>query len=471
MTVEINVDLSPKQLDVVEAKERIVAYVGGIGSGKTYCGVIWAICIQALQWPGSMGLIGANTYTQLTQSTLAPMFGFLEETGLPYIFGRRPPWYQSKLAKHDGVLSLENGSQIITRTLENYDALRGIQVGWAWLDETRDTPRAAWDVVQGRIRGAGSGQTLITTTPDGYNWLYELLVLELIDKPELRDQRRWVHASIYDNAANLPDQYITNLESMYDPEFARQELGGEFLNVGVGRVYTTFDRREHVVQDDVYEWNPDRALYLSCDFNVSPMCWAIFQFNAKGEAVFIDEIHRKTPRGGMSPTQSAAWDFIDAYWAQRAPLYVYGDYYGTSRDTRTTVNDYMVIMDAIREADRMICPVELMAGNADTKGNPPVVDRIAAMCARLRNARGEIGLRVHARCTNLIRDLEQVTYKVNTTGKREIDKARNPDLTHASDAAGYLIYSLYGAPSLRGAGSAKGAPVRPERTGAYAGVM
>jgi len=44
---------------------------------------------------------------------------------------------------------------------------------------------------------------------------------------------------------------------------------------------------------------------------------------------------------------------------------------------------------------------------------------------------------VHPRCTELIRDFEQVTYKEHS---QVIDKDRDPKRTHLSDALGYLAW-------------------------------
>jgi hypothetical protein len=46
---------------------------------------------------------------------------------------------------------------------------------------------------------------------------------------------------------------------------------------------------------------------------------------------------------------------------------------------------------------------------------------------------------VHPGCKNFIKDLEQVTWDDNNG----INKKSNPQLSHLSDAAGYLIHAVY----------------------------
>jgi hypothetical protein len=53
------------------------------------------------------------------------------------------------------------------------------------------------------------------------------------------------------------------------------------------------------------------------------------------------------------------------------------------------------------------------------------------------SASGEVSLLVDRKCKGLIKDFEQVVYKPEST---IVDKERNPQLTHLSDALGYLIW-------------------------------
>jgi hypothetical protein len=96
----------------------------------------------------------------------------------------------------------------------------------------------------------------------------------------------------------------------------------------------------------------------------------------------------------------------------------------------TGYSDYQVIRDyfASRRAKVMY---------RVPKANPPVRDRVALVNARLRNARDESRLFVDPKCTELIDDFEQVSYREEST---EIDKDKDRKRTHLSDALGYLIW-------------------------------
>jgi hypothetical protein len=76
--------------------------------------------------------------------------------------------------------------------------------------------------------------------------------------------------------------------------------------------------------------------------------------------------------------------------------------------------------------------------------NPAVRDRVNCVNSRLKNALGEIHLYVDPRCQELIRDLEQVSWSLDATGRptSELDKSDRAR-THCSDALGYYIAEAF----------------------------
>ncbi|MGI9072304.1 MAG: hypothetical protein ACR2JB_13550 [Bryobacteraceae bacterium] len=72
--------------------------------------------------------------------------------------------------------------------------------------------------------------------------------------------------------------------------------------------------------------------------------------------------------------------------------------------------------------------------------NPQVKDRVNCVNAVIQNASRERRLRVSPRCKQLIRDLEQVSWKHNANGNPVGDLDRSDrQRTHTSEALGYLI--------------------------------
>ncbi|HEX6818439.1 MAG TPA: hypothetical protein VF120_08695 [Ktedonobacterales bacterium] len=182
--------LHPAQAAFVACAERFSFYVGGVGAGKTMAGAVRAIA-RALDAPGSLGLIGAPTYPMLRDATQRTVFALLERVSwtdrgierpaqsaeglkpldaggqgpsgprsrVPAIHGREsvslavprslragrvtqshgregkdgtlPYTYN----KSEGHLMLANGSEILLRSLDEPDRVRGLNLAWFWLDE------------------------------------------------------------------------------------------------------------------------------------------------------------------------------------------------------------------------------------------------------------------------------------------------------------------------------------------------
>lgn len=221
---------------IEDTQHRHTAFVGGLGSGKSWSGAIKAV-LYAIQHPNSLGLVCAPTYRQMRDSTLREFMKLLPNELIA-------SWNKSEYE-----LKLVNGSEILFRSLENYENVRGVEVAWIWIDEANLISYKAWRVCIGRLRQPGfPHRCWVTTTPRGktLNWLYEEYVLKPSQKPELGRNRQTFHAKTRDNVANVGEEYVADLEATYTGEFAEQELLGQFVDIIEGRVYPEFERQYHV---------------------------------------------------------------------------------------------------------------------------------------------------------------------------------------------------------------------------------
>lgn len=81
--------------------------------------------------------------------------------------------------------------------------------------------RSTWDIMIGRLRER-PGKAWLTTTPKGFDWIYELFVTRELDGYEL------IRSSSKQNPY-LPDDFIKTLEGTYAGQFRQQEIEGEFV--------------------------------------------------------------------------------------------------------------------------------------------------------------------------------------------------------------------------------------------------
>ena len=71
-------------------------------------------------------------------------------------------------------LRLKNGSLIHMQTLEDPDQGRGQGLDWLWLDEVCELTEQHWNVIRPSLIDR-KGVAFFTTSPQGYNWVYEKL--------------------------------------------------------------------------------------------------------------------------------------------------------------------------------------------------------------------------------------------------------------------------------------------------------
>src|SRR5258708_21812319 len=103
---------------------RFKGYSGPIGSGKSHALAYEALLLSRLN-PGLLGLIGAPTYRMLEDSTQRTVHEVLEAEGVPFTFNKQ----QRRVRLRD------SRSEILFRSMENPERLRGPNLAWFALDE------------------------------------------------------------------------------------------------------------------------------------------------------------------------------------------------------------------------------------------------------------------------------------------------------------------------------------------------
>lgn len=344
--------------------------------------------------PDCKGFIGANTYRQLQNSTLSAMFNVLDECELPYTYN-----------KNEGKLKI-GPTEIICMSLENYNVIRGIEIGWFWLDEVRDTREEAFSVLMGRLRDKRAlfYNGRLTSSPSGYNWLYDYFVGD-----KKTDEFELVQATSMDNPF-LPDGYVETLKSNYDEKVFEQEVLGKFVNIQQGRVYYAFDRKENVTDLKI---NAGHSLFVGMDFNINPMTAIVCQYY--NNTIFvIDEFFL------MSSDTGEMAEAIKKKYGNR-PVII-PDATGKALKTSSAgLSDHEILR---RHGFRV-----------QSTTNPFRGDRYNSVNNLLSKKR----LKIDRSCVKLIKDLEQVSYKEGSTHP---DVTHDKTLTHISDALGYAVWSL-----------------------------
>lgn len=401
----------PSQRRFHDSRARFKGFSGPIGSGKSQ-----ALCQEAIRLSyvnaGRTGLIGAPTYPMLRDATQAALLQTLDESRIPF-----------ELNKAEQVLVFKDTrSRILFRAVEEFDRLRGTNLAWFGVDELSYAPEQAWLRLQGRLRDP-RGTELCgfgVWTPRGRDWIWRRFIERRTDGHEVILAKPFENRFVLDR---VPDFY-ERLKASYDERFFAQEVLGEYLNATDGLVYHAFDR---VAQVRDVELEGGRPLLWALDFNVTPMSSVIAQKAGK-EVRVIDEIVLR-----RATTTQACEEFLARYGAHCGGLVVYGDASGNRMQT-TGSSDYQMVRECL-----------VRGGVSDfqyrvPKANPSVRDRTNLVNSLLKDAQGRTSLWIDSRCKELIKDFEEVEYK---PGSVVIDKERDPNRTHLSDALGYLAWQEF----------------------------
>jgi len=387
---------------------RFKGFSGPIASGKSQ-----ALCFEAIRLSyknqGRLGLIGAPTYPMLRDATQSALFALLDSQDLPYEYN-----------KAENMLTMKHTrSRIIFRPVDDFERLRGTNLAWFGLDELTYSPEGAWLRLEGRLRDPQADQLcgFAVWTPKGYDWVYQKFIADPVGGYSA------IIAQPHENRyllEKVPDFY-ERLKNSYDETFYQQEALGQYLSLQGGLVYGAFVRQDHVKTLRV---NPNCPLLWALDFNVDPMSSVVAQI--EGRTVFVlDEIALR-----HASTHEACEEFEKRFPNHRSGVVIYGDASGNSQHT-TGASDYQIV----REYFRMSYGARV--AYRVPKANPSVRERIMLTNAKLRSASGEIRLLVDAKCKELIKDFEQVSYRADSNA---VDKEKDRRRTHLSDALGYLLW-------------------------------
>jgi phage terminase large subunit-like protein len=209
------VRLHPVQAEFRRSDALYRAFCGGIGSGKSWVGA-YDLIRRAKR--GRTYMVVGPSYTSLESSSMKSFLKAARDLGVLDPAAMRlsaPPQ-----------LTLSTGAEILFRSADRPEGLRGPNLSGVWLDEASLMPRLAYDVSIGRLREDGEqGWLSATFTPKGsQHWTFEAFNTGLPNTVMFRAKTR-------DNPFN-PAGFADKILQQYgDTNFARQELEGEFVQL------------------------------------------------------------------------------------------------------------------------------------------------------------------------------------------------------------------------------------------------
>jgi hypothetical protein len=470
----------------------------GQGGGKT--NTMGHLAYQLLtHFPHVKGIIAANTYRQLSDSTLTEIFSVLtqygiteyDEVGNPsgrYVMNKRPPKHFTPhgytFETNNSKIFFWNAAVWLTCSLDNYKAIEGQTVGYALLDETADTKEeAVKTVITGRLRQDGMYRNAkydlkkametfnllpftsekneqkmnplyIFTKPSKEQWLMEFFDLNRWEQ-EIKayignktdyffkrfDNKAVIIGSTYLNVENVGEKYIENRLADLTDDMAELLIYGSPFGKTGGEYYSSFNREKNI--DSTIGVVPTQPIHISFDFNSKPYMTLLVAQLIDNQLNIIDEYTLSAPRNTIEDICS---DFIADYGHLcGAGLFFYGDASGKNEMPIKESKDLYKIVE--REFAPLYPEKRLLRQNPRHRSLANgTLGRRSFMNALLKGSY-EKKLKIHVRCEKLITDFQFV--KEDANGAKHKQKVKENGVTfekyaHCSDALDYLCCYLLG---------------------------
>lgn len=337
-------------------------------------------------------------------------------------------------------ITLVNGAELVVFGMDRPQRIEGQPWDGGVLDEYADIPADAWGK---NIRPALStpgrrGWCDLIGVPEGRNHYYDLWMKAHASMMARGPNSEWGAYTWFSSEVLSPEE-VAAAKADLDPLTFAQEYEASFVSFQ-GRAYYTFNDQNKRPVRSLY--NPKAPLVFCFDFNVSP-----------GVAVVLQEC-RLPDRADTSATVTcvlgevwipensntpAVCRKLVADWGKHTGVIkVYGDATGGAKGTaKLGGSDWDLVRQELRAA--------FGAQHVDFKvpsANPSERSRVNAVNTRCRRGDGTIHLYVDSlHAPHVVMDLEGVQHLEGGSG--ELDKKKNRQLTHISDALGYYIVAEF----------------------------
>lgn len=218
-------ELLNHQFDFATTRARYPLAIGAPGSGKSRAGICRSLFLS-MDTPyfgnlaGNYGIIGRQSRTDLVDTTMQDFIDLLPDK-----------WIRQYPKKPDYKLIFKNWSLIQFVPLEDIGRFKSRSLGFAYFEEIDETEEKIFEEIAGnRLRKMETkwGNLVNFHTAFGVcnptkGWIYDTWGLneEKLQSRDMFERRTFdpdylvIHSSTYDNAANLPDDYIAKREKFY----------------------------------------------------------------------------------------------------------------------------------------------------------------------------------------------------------------------------------------------------------------
>lgn len=415
--------LMPHQRELIGAKQRLAALVGGQGNGKTVALCLCAI-LHAYSEPRGYSLIGRLNMPALIKSTMKT---FLELC--------KPSWGEWRPT--DKVFSWRNGHETFFWHLDTSDPtvashLKSLNLSGAFIDEASEISEEMLWLLDGRVRRKGVTRRAIrlTSNPAGHDYLWR----NFFDPERTEKQKEralGITASTFANV-HLDQEIKDHWVATYPADWADRYLYGNFSDFS-DLIFKDFSEKTHV-------WNSNEQQACFGGQTLPPLSWET------GVGIDIG-----------SDTDHDPWSITFFAVSPQGLLFVFDEIYGRNLKLAEIAEEYHQKLIgrpapsmAYDYANRQVGAIELpewdINGQPAIKEVQPGLFKVAQYMhidPRLQNPfTGELGsprFFIAKHCRNTINDLTAYKYAKDRSGNPTGEPSH--EHSHAPDSLRYYIHT------------------------------
>jgi len=310
-------------------------------------------------------------------------------------------------------------SEIAMKSADRPESLVGDGVDALVVEEAAKIRKIVWEQYLRPTLSDRGGWALFTTTPEGYNFMFDLW--QRGGSEEFPDWDSWQHPS-WESPFFKDD--IEDLKKSLTYETWQQEFGAQFTSFS-GRVFP-FDRTIHIQK---IKYNPDLPTYCGIDFGYRTAACGVFQVQptpgGKDTVFLIDEIWEENIK---------TEEFAKKVKSLPYPIVRYfGDPAGGSVQSQSSASDIEVFR---KQGLRVDSRKDRISRN--------IANGISHVRSWFEDAGGKTHFYCDPRCDKFIMSYENYRYPEKKKDQKLKEEPLKDGVTdHSNDATRYFFCNLF----------------------------
>lgn len=284
--MNIDLEITPKQRDFINAEEFEVLFGGAAGGGKSYGQIVDAL-LFALKYPRSNQLIFRRTFAELEKSLIRKSREIYPMSICSYNASRYSYTFVNGSIIDFGYISTEDSVHIYQSA--EYDVIR--------FDELTHFTESMYTYMISRVRGANGYPKHVKSSCNpggiGHGWVKSRFIDIAPPNTTIHTEsgtRRFIPAKVHDNhflVASDPG-YITRLDNL-DEDNRRMLRDGDW-DVFAGQYFREYRREKHVVRPfEIPSW---WKRFRSMDWGYNDPCCVLWHaVDAEGRVYTYRELY------------------------------------------------------------------------------------------------------------------------------------------------------------------------------------